>query len=276
MSPAQFDLLLDDMLAYASGRDALARRTRRRRRPGVPACAVDVVTETAWHALFIRNLLRARGDDAAHDATILQLPGFVADPARHGTRTGTVIALDMTPEHRSDRRHRLCRRDQEVGVLAAQLPRPARAASCPMHCSANIGADGDTALFFGLSGTGKTTLSSDPARPLIGDDEHLWSDSRHRQYRGRLLRQDRPAQRHRRARDLRRGAKLRHRARKRRARRDGERRFRRSVAAPKTPAPPIRSTTLERRRPGRQRRASPRPWCSSPPTPSASCRRSRG
>src|SRR4029079_14305771 len=134
----------------------------------------DVVTETAWHALFIRNLLRARGVSPGMHATILQLPGFTADPARHGTRTGTVIALDMS------RNIVLIGGTAYAGEIKKSVfslinfHAPLRGIF-PMHCSANVGAASDTALFFGLSGTGKTTLSSDSARPLIGDDEQLWS-----------------------------------------------------------------------------------------------------
>src|SRR4029079_7484582 len=134
----------------------------------------DVVTETAWHALFIRNLLREAVDDGAMTATILQLPGFIADPTRHGTRTCTVIALDMS------RNIVLIGGTAYAGEIKKSVfslinfHAPLRGIF-PMHCSADVGAASDTALFFGLSGTGKTTLSSDSARPLIGDDEHLWS-----------------------------------------------------------------------------------------------------
>ena len=107
-------------------------------------------------------------------ATILHLPGFTADPARHGTRTGTVIALDMS------RNIVLIGGTHYAGEIKKSVfsllnfHAPLNGVF-PMHCSANVGPDGRTALFFGLSGTGKTTLSSDPSRPLIGDDEHLWS-----------------------------------------------------------------------------------------------------
>lgn len=169
-----FDLLLEDMLAYAAGRDLYHEQLS----AGADSSfriAVDVVTETAWHALFIRNLLRGPVGDAVMAATILQLPGFVADPARHGTRTGTVIALDMS------RNIVLIAGTAYAGEIKKSVfsllnfHAPLHGVF-PMHCSANVG-DGGTALFFGLSGTGKTTLSSDPLRPLIGDDEHLWSDT---------------------------------------------------------------------------------------------------
>ncbi|MEO6011982.1 MAG: phosphoenolpyruvate carboxykinase (ATP) [Devosia sp.] len=176
MSPGQFDLLLEDMLAHATGRDLYHEQLS----AGADLdfrMAVSVVTETAWHALFIRNLLiRDRGEDAPLEATILHLPSFTADPARHGTRSGTVIALDMS------------RNIVLIGgtFYAGEIKKSVFSllnfhaplnGIFPMHCSANIGPAGDTALFFGLSGTGKTTLSSDAARPLIGDDEHLWSDN---------------------------------------------------------------------------------------------------
>ncbi|MEO6396013.1 MAG: phosphoenolpyruvate carboxykinase (ATP) [Devosia sp.] len=175
LSPAQFDLLLEDALSYAIGRklwrEDLAAGADPTRRIGV-----TVVTETAWHALFIRNLLiREPAPGASSQALILHLPGFTAEPARHGTRTQTVIALDMTRNiviiggtaYAGEIKKSVFSLFNFLAPLQGVLP---------MHCSANVGANGDTALFFGLSGTGKTTLSADPARPLIGDDEHGWSD----------------------------------------------------------------------------------------------------
>ena len=175
MEPKSFDLLLADMLAYAKDRELYLEQLGAGADPAFHV-AVDVVTETPWHALFIRNLLRKRGDQIAMTATILQLPGFVADPLRHGTRTGTVIALDMT------RNIVLIAGTAYAGEIKKSVfsllnfHAPLRGIF-PMHCSANVSMGNDTALFFGLSGTGKTTLSSDSARPLIGDDEHLWSDA---------------------------------------------------------------------------------------------------
>ena len=176
MSPQAFERLCDDMLAYAAGRELYLEELSAGADPSF-RMRVSIVTETAWHALFIRNLLiRVAGHDAPMTATILHLPGFVADPARHETRTGTVIALDMS------RNIVLIGGTWYAGEIKKSVfsllnfHAPLKGIF-PMHCSANIGADGDTALFFGLSGTGKTTLSSDPSRPLIGDDEHLWSST---------------------------------------------------------------------------------------------------
>jgi phosphoenolpyruvate carboxykinase (ATP) len=175
ISPAHFERLLADMIDYANGRELWHERLSAGADAGFRV-GVDVVTETAWHALFIRNLLRDAVSDPQMDAMILQLPGFVADPARHGTRSGTVIALDMS------RNIVLIGGTAYAGEIKKSVfslinfHAPLRGV-LPMHCSANIGPTGDTALFFGLSGTGKTTLSSEPSRPLIGDDEHLWSDT---------------------------------------------------------------------------------------------------
>ncbi|MBL8600099.1 MAG: phosphoenolpyruvate carboxykinase (ATP) [Devosia sp.] len=176
MAPAQFDLLLEDMLSFATGRALYHEQLSAGADPAF-RMAVSVFTETAWHALFIRNLLiRDAGEGAPMAATILHLPGFVADPVRHGTRTGTVIALDMS------RNIVLIAGTHYAGEIKKSVfsllnfHAPLNGVF-PMHCSANVGPDGSTALFFGLSGTGKTTLSSDPSRPLIGDDEHLWSGS---------------------------------------------------------------------------------------------------
>ncbi len=176
MTPAAFDRLLEDMLAHAAGRALYHEQLSAGADHGFRT-AVDVVTETAWHALFIRNLLiRERRGGERHAATILHLPGFKADPRRHDVRSETVIALDMS------RNIVLIGGSAYAGEIKKSVFslinfHAPLAGIFPMHCSANVGADGDTALFFGLSGTGKTTLSSDPERPLIGDDEHLWSDA---------------------------------------------------------------------------------------------------
>jgi phosphoenolpyruvate carboxykinase (ATP) len=141
---------------------------------------VRVVTELAWHNLFIRTML-VRPDEAdlkgfVADYTIIDLPSFRADPARHGSRTETVIAVNLTERLIliGGTRYAGEMKKSVFGILNYLLP---GSGVMPMHCSANIGPDGDTAVFFGLSGTGKTTLSADPARTLIGDDEHGWSDT---------------------------------------------------------------------------------------------------
>jgi phosphoenolpyruvate carboxykinase (ATP) len=138
---------------------------------------VRLITESAWSALFARNLfLPGRGDDAAGGGwTILHAPRLQADPDRHQTASVTGIAIDF------EWRRVLIAGTQYAGeikkaiftVMQGTLPRQGVAT---MHCSANEGRDGRTALFFGLSGTGKTTLSTDPERRLIGDDEHGWSE----------------------------------------------------------------------------------------------------
>jgi len=176
MTPLHFEALLEDFLAAAIDKSLFVQELHagadRRHR-----LDVTVVTETAWHALFIRNLLIRPGvaDEAAGEpVTILHLPSFAADPARHGTRSQTVIALDM------GRRLVLIGGTAYAGEIKKSVFslfnfHAPLANVLPMHCSANIGPEGDVALFFGLSGTGKTTLSNDPTRPLIGDDEHGWT-----------------------------------------------------------------------------------------------------
>lgn len=176
LTSAQFDLLLDDMLQSVEGRTLHAQHLLAGADPR-HQMKVSVFTESNWHALFIRNLLiRPEAPGGSTDVTILHLPGFVADPARHGTRTGTVIALDMT------------RNLVLIGgtAYAGEIKKSVFSLFnfhapfdnvLPMHCSANISQKGDVALFFGLSGTGKTTLSNDPERPLIGDDEHGWTET---------------------------------------------------------------------------------------------------
>ncbi len=141
---------------------------------------VRVINEFAWHNLFIRTLL-VRPSEAelasfVPEYTIIDLPSFRADPARHGTRSETVVAVNFTEKliliggtaYAGEMKKSV------FGILNYLLPVKG---VMPMHCSANIGADGTTAVFFGLSGTGKTTLSADASRTLIGDDEHGWSDT---------------------------------------------------------------------------------------------------
>jgi len=141
---------------------------------------VRLVTTNAWHALFARNMfIRPRREALAGfapDWTILHAPEFEADPARDGCRSTTVIALSLAT------RTILIAGTSYAGEIKKSIFTvmnwllPERGV-LPMHCSANVGRAGDVALFFGLSGTGKTTLSSDPERSLIGDDEHGWSDA---------------------------------------------------------------------------------------------------
>jgi phosphoenolpyruvate carboxykinase (ATP) len=138
---------------------------------------VRVITEAAWHSLFARNMFREPPTDALGDFepnfTVLQLPSLAADPESHGTRSGTAIVLDLVA-----RRILICGSSYAGEIkksiftaLNFLLPDDG---VLPMHCSANVGAKGDVAVFFGLSGTGKTTLSADASRMLIGDDEHGW------------------------------------------------------------------------------------------------------
>ncbi len=141
---------------------------------------VRVVAENAWHALFIRYLLRRPefADLATfrEELTVIDLPSFKADPALHGTRSSTVIALNFRERLVliGDTSYAGEMKKSVFTTLNFLLPDQN---VLPMHCSANVGEKGDVALFFGLSGTGKTTLSSDSTRTLIGDDEHGWSDN---------------------------------------------------------------------------------------------------
>jgi len=141
---------------------------------------VRVINELAWHNLFIRTLL-VRPDDEelaqfAPEYTIIDLPSFRADPERHGTRSETVVAVNFAEKLVliGGTKYAGEMKKSVFGILNYLLPEEG---VMPMHCSANIGPDNKTAVFFGLSGTGKTTLSADASRTLIGDDEHGWSDS---------------------------------------------------------------------------------------------------
>ncbi|WP_434480960.1 phosphoenolpyruvate carboxykinase (ATP) [Gemmatimonas sp.] len=140
--------------------------------------SVRYVLPNAWHASFVRNMF-IRPDIAelatfAPTFTVYHAPEMQADPARHGTRTGTFIVLNLAERAIliGGTRYAGELKKSMFTVMNYLLPKQD---VLSMHCSANIGPAGDTALFFGLSGTGKTTLSADPERNLIGDDEHGWS-----------------------------------------------------------------------------------------------------
>jgi phosphoenolpyruvate carboxykinase (ATP) len=174
MDPEHFRVLRDDLFASLRGRelylqDLSAGADARYRQP------VRVVTELAWHSLFARNLFLPGIPSDELALTIVDAPGFRADPARHGTRSEVVIAINLAE------RLVLIGGTSYAGEIKKSVftflnyALPLKGV-LPMHCSANVGRAGDVALFFGLSGTGKTTLSSDVDRRLIGDDEHGWSE----------------------------------------------------------------------------------------------------
>ncbi|MBB1249460.1 phosphoenolpyruvate carboxykinase [Rhizobium sp. G21] len=179
MSPEHFTVLKADMLAFAAGK-SLYVQDLIGGADAENALPTRVVTQLAWHSLFIRNLLirpeRAALEGFLPKLTIIDLPDFKADPARHGCRSETVIACDLTnglvliggTSYAGEMKKSV------FTVLNYLLPEKG---VMPMHCSANMGPEGDTAVFFGLSGTGKTTLSADPNRTLIGDDEHGWGEN---------------------------------------------------------------------------------------------------
>lgn len=138
---------------------------------------VRFVNELAWHQLFIKNLFISN-EQVPADAegfTVLCVPGVEADPVVDGTRSETFIILNLTEKVVLIGGGRYAG-EMKKGIFSVMNYLLPKQGVFSMHCSANIGKDGDTALFFGLSGTGKTTLSADGARKLIGDDEHGWSD----------------------------------------------------------------------------------------------------
>ena len=179
MSPEHFALLHEDMLAHAHGKDLFVQDLI----GGADrdyALPTRVITEFAWHSLFIRNLLirpeRSELESFVPKLTIIDLPSFRADPERYGCRTETVIACDFVNGIILIGGTSYAGEMKKSVFTALNYLLPERDVM-PMHCSANVGPDGDAAIFFGLSGTGKTTLSADPTRTLIGDDEHGWGEN---------------------------------------------------------------------------------------------------
>lgn len=180
MAPDAFAQLKADMLAHMKGRDFYVQDLYAGADP-VHRLNVRVVTELAWHGLFIRHLLRR--PDAADLAefvsewTIINVPSFKADPAKHGCRSDTVIALNFDEKTVLIGNTAYAGENKKSVFTILNYILPGKGVMA-MHCSANHAIDNpvDAAVFFGLSGTGKTTLSASPDRTLIGDDEHGWSD----------------------------------------------------------------------------------------------------
>ena len=178
MSEEHYDRLRARLMAYVSDKPLYAQDLYVGAHPSHRR-SLRVYTETAWASIFVRNLFirPPRGDLAtfAPNFTIIDVPSFQADPDTDGTRSGTAILLHL-------RRMEII----IVGTMyAGEIKKSAFTVMnylmpdegvLPMHSSINVGQDGDACIFFGLSGTGKTTLSADPLRSLIGDDEHGWGD----------------------------------------------------------------------------------------------------
>jgi phosphoenolpyruvate carboxykinase (ATP) len=174
-SPEKFEALKQRMMAHASGHDLFVQDTFAGADPRY-RLPVRIITELAWHSLFARTMfINDREVEHQPEFTIINFPSFRAEPARDGTRSETFILMDFS------QRLVLIGGTSYAGetkksvftILNYLLP---QRGVMSMHCSANVGDQGDVAIFFGLSGTGKTTLSADPERKLIGDDEHGWSD----------------------------------------------------------------------------------------------------
>ena len=179
MEPRYFDILLEKLLASLEGRDVFVQNLYGGADPRY-RIPIRIVTEYAWHNLFARNLLIRPEEPVIHTSpstfTIIDSPRFHASPERDGTNSEVFIVINFA--------RRLCIiggtsyageiKKSVFTLLNFLLP---GSQVLPMHCSANEGPQGDVALFFGLSGTGKTTLSADPERTLVGDDEHGWSDA---------------------------------------------------------------------------------------------------
>ena len=174
----KFDQLHQKMVAYLADKELYVREAYAGANPDYQL-KLRIVNEQAWHNLFCYNMfLRpAEGADTSWlpDFSIICAPGFEADPAVDGTRQPNFAILNFTKKmiliggtgYAGEMKKGI------FGVLNYLLPHEMH--TLPMHCSANVGEAGDTAIFFGLSGTGKTTLSADPNRGLIGDDEHGWT-----------------------------------------------------------------------------------------------------
>src|SRR5574341_1207089 len=178
IAPEPFERLRHDVIAYLNDRELFVRDLFAGADPEYRT-PVRFVTPSAWHALFVYNMfLRPSLPDLRAFVPgwlVLHAPEFEATPATHGTKSGTFIIVHLAKKTIliGGTRYAGEMKKSIFTILNYLLPREG---VLSMHCSANVGEQGDVAQFFGLSGTGKTPLSADPSRALIGDDEHGWSD----------------------------------------------------------------------------------------------------
>jgi phosphoenolpyruvate carboxykinase (ATP) len=176
-SPEQFDALYSRVIDYLRGKDLFVQQLFAGADPKY-RLPIQVINQYAWHNLFVRQLfVRPNPEELKMhqpEFTVICAPEFQADPRRDGTNSDAFIITDFTRKivMIAGTKYAGEQKKSIFGVMNFVLP---QRDVFPMHCSANVGEDGVTALFFGLSGTGKTTLSADPNRGLIGDDEHGWS-----------------------------------------------------------------------------------------------------
>jgi len=176
-SQEKFNALKERMMAHAKGRELFVQDTFVGADPTY-RLPVRVINELAWHSLFARTMfITDPSATAPHkpEFTIINFPSFQADPQRDGTRSPTFILMDFSQRLVLIGGTSYAGETKKSAFTIMNYLLPQRGVMS-MHCSANVGAKGDVAIFFGLSGTGKTTLSADPERRLIGDDEHGWSD----------------------------------------------------------------------------------------------------
>ena len=175
---AKFNALKERMMAHAAGRDLFVQDTF----VGADATfrqPVRIINELAWHSLFARTMFINSSEKESSpqpEFTVINFPSFQADPQRDGTRSPTFILMDFSQKLVLIGGTSYAGETKKSVFTLMNYLLPQRGVMS-MHCSANVGSEGDVAIFFGLSGTGKTTLSADPERRLIGDDEHGWSDS---------------------------------------------------------------------------------------------------
>ncbi|MGH7671943.1 MAG: phosphoenolpyruvate carboxykinase (ATP) [Gemmatimonadales bacterium] len=177
LAPERFARLEADVVAHLNGQELFVRDVYAGADPAY-RLAIRFCTPNAWHALFVYNMFLRPGAGDLHGFVpgfqVLHAPEFHADPAVHGTRSGTFIVISFAQKTILIGGTRYAGELKKAIFTILNYLLPTQGV-LSMHCSANVGEGGDVALFFGLSGTGKTTLSADPERRLIGDDEHGWS-----------------------------------------------------------------------------------------------------
>ena len=179
LAPAQFEALYQKVTRFLQGKKVYIRDVNASALPAY-RLPIRVVNTVAWHNLFCHNLFLRPALDALSDFspefTIINVPEFQADPATDGTRQANFTIINLSQQVILIGGTGYAGEIKKAIFTVLNYLLPHKHKVFPMHCAANVGPEGDTAIFFGLSGTGKTTLSADPQRQLIGDDEHGWCD----------------------------------------------------------------------------------------------------